>query len=38
MALYYVKQHGRDQVADYDGLVAAGHLAESTRDGSVELF
>ncbi|MBK6472851.1 MAG: GGDEF domain-containing protein [Betaproteobacteria bacterium] len=37
-ALYHVKQNGRDQVADHGELVAAGRLAESTRDGSVELF
>jgi diguanylate cyclase (GGDEF)-like protein len=37
-AVYYAKQHGRDQVCDYAALVAQGQLAEESRDSDVELF
>lgn len=37
-ALYHVKQHGRNQVADHDQLVAGGQLSENRRVSSVELF
>ena len=37
-AVYYAKQHGRDQVHDHAALVAQGHLAEESRDSDVELF
>jgi diguanylate cyclase (GGDEF)-like protein len=38
-AVYYAKQHGRNQVAHHADLVAAGKLADEVRDNSdVELF
>ncbi|HJX57235.1 MAG TPA: GGDEF domain-containing protein [Thiobacillus sp.] len=38
-ALYYAKEHGRNQVCDYPGLVRSGELApEQHISGSVELF
>lgn len=38
-ALYYVKQHGRNDVACYEELVKAGKLAsKSSRAGEMELF
>ena len=38
-ALYYAKEHGRNQVCDYRALVGSGELApEEHVSGSVELF
>ena len=37
-AVYYAKQHGRDQVRDHAELVASGQLVEKSRDSDVELF
>ncbi len=37
-ALYYAKEHGRDQVRDYQALVAAGLLEPPQLDGAMELF
>ena len=38
-ALYYAKEHGRNQVCDYRALVSSGEIAAEERiSGSVELF
>lgn len=38
-ALYYAKEHGRNQVCDYRKLVGSGEIAQEERiSGSVELF
>lgn len=38
-ALYYAKEHGRNQVCDYGGLVGSGELVPEERvSGSIELF
>lgn len=37
-ALYYVKAHGRNQVAFYERLVEQGHLQYQQKQGDVELF
>ena len=37
-ALYYAKEHGRNQVCFYDDLVAQGHLAAKVSNDDVELF
>ena len=37
-ALYYAKEHGRNQVCFYDELVASGHLATKVANDDVELF
>lgn len=37
-ALYYAKEHGRNQVCFYDDLVAGGHLAAKVANDDVELF
>jgi diguanylate cyclase (GGDEF)-like protein len=37
-ALYYAKDHGRNQVHCYEDLVAAGKLACRERAGNVEIF
>lgn len=37
-ALYYAKEHGRNQVCFYDDLVAAGHLSAKVANDDVELF
>lgn len=38
-ALYYAKEHGRNQVCDYLGLVSSGELVPDVHiSGSVELF
>lgn len=37
-ALYYAKEHGRNQVCFYDDLVAGGHLATKVANDDVELF
>ena len=37
-ALYYAKEHGRNQVCFYDDLVAKGHLAAKVANDDVELF
>ena len=37
-AVYYAKQHGRDQVRDHAALVAQGQLTEESRASDVELF
>lgn len=37
-ALYYAKEHGRNQVCFYDDLVAGGHLAVKVTNDRVELF
>ncbi len=38
MALYYAKDHGRDQVRNYCELVAQGLLTERSIDTDIELF
>jgi len=37
-ALYWAKQHGRDRVGEFEALVRAGELADSSRASDVELF
>ncbi len=37
-ALYYAKNHGRDQVREFRALLAAGEIQVSDVSGSVELF
>ena len=37
-ALYYAKEHGRNEVCFYDDLVAGGHLAVKVANDDVELF
>ncbi|HNA30231.1 MAG TPA: GGDEF domain-containing protein [Thiobacillaceae bacterium] len=37
-ALYYAKSHGRDQVREFQALVAAGEIELPEISGSVELF
>jgi diguanylate cyclase (GGDEF)-like protein len=37
-ALYYAKEHGRNQVCFYDDLVTSGHLAAKVANDDVELF
>ena len=37
-ALYYAKEHGRNQVRFYEDLVAAGELATKVANDDVELF
>ena len=37
-ALYYAKEHGRNQVCYYEDLVAGGHLAAKVSNDDVELF
>lgn len=37
-ALYYAKEHGRNQVHFYDELVAEGHLVRKVSNDDVELF
>jgi diguanylate cyclase (GGDEF)-like protein len=37
-AVYWVKQNGRNQVAEYGALVAGGQLEAAERSGDVELF
>jgi diguanylate cyclase (GGDEF)-like protein len=37
-ALYYAKEHGRNQVRDYRALLAAGEIEDSPHDGGIELF
>lgn len=37
-ALYYAKEHGRNQVRDYRALLASGEIVDSPHDGSIELF
>lgn len=37
-ALYYAKEHGRNQVCFYDDLVASGQLASKVANDDVELF
>jgi len=37
-ALYYAKEHGRNQVCFYDELVAQGHLQAKVANDDVELF
>lgn len=37
-ALYYAKQHGRNQLREFAELVALGHLTDQVRDSDVELF
>jgi len=37
-ALYYAKEHGRNQVFDYESLVAAGKLDASSRKPSIDVF
>ncbi|MBW8464947.1 GGDEF domain-containing protein, partial [Acidovorax sp.] len=37
-ALYYAKEHGRNQVCFYDDLVANGHLTAKVANDDVELF
>jgi diguanylate cyclase (GGDEF)-like protein len=38
LALYHIKQNGRDGVACHAELVAQGHLQDRERDNDVELF
>lgn len=37
-ALYYAKHHGRNQIHNYEALVAQGHLHAQTMNTEVELF
>ena len=37
-ALYYIKDHGRNQVAFYEQLVVDGKLSKKNADGEIELF
>jgi diguanylate cyclase (GGDEF)-like protein len=37
-AVYHAKQNGRNQIRHHAALVAAGELADTTRDSDVELF
>jgi len=37
-AVYHAKEHGRNQVASHAELVAAGHIAEDSHTGDMELF
>lgn len=37
-ALYYAKEHGRNQTCNYHQLMAAGILKEKRNEGDVELF
>jgi diguanylate cyclase (GGDEF)-like protein len=37
-ALYYAKDHGRNQVCDFDRLLAEGKLEDLHQEGSIELF
>ena len=37
-AVYFVKAHGRNQVASHAPLVASGQLVDDTRGGEMELF
>ena len=37
-ALYYAKNHGRNRVCSYEGLIAAGELAAKTSSADIELF
>ena len=37
-ALYYAKEHGRNQVRDYHTLLADGDVADAPHDGGIELF
>jgi diguanylate cyclase (GGDEF)-like protein len=37
-AVYYAKQHGRNQVRGYEDLVRQGHLKDTTKVGDIELF
>ncbi|RZJ12148.1 MAG: GGDEF domain-containing protein [Acidovorax sp.] len=37
-ALYYAKEHGRNQVCFYDDLIASGQLAAKVANDDVELF
>jgi diguanylate cyclase (GGDEF)-like protein len=37
-ALYYAKEHGRNQVFDYESLIAAGKLKASDRKPSIDGF
>jgi diguanylate cyclase (GGDEF)-like protein len=37
-AVYYAKQHGRNQVQHHALLVSQGHLADESRSSDVELF
>jgi GGDEF domain-containing protein len=37
-ALYYAKEHGRNQVRDYRALRDQGAVEDNRHDGSVELF
>jgi len=38
VALYYAKNHGRNQVCNYEALVAVGLLQENKLEGDIELF
>ena len=37
-ALYYAKQHGRDQICYYETLIANGEIENEDKHGEVELF
>jgi len=37
-ALYYAKEHGRNQVCNYNRLIASGALLTQQIDGDIELF
>jgi diguanylate cyclase (GGDEF)-like protein len=37
-ALYYVKEHGRNQVAFYEALIEQGKLQQKNSEGEIELF
>jgi len=38
LALYYAKNHGRNQICSYELLKAAGLLTEDIKEGEIELF
>jgi diguanylate cyclase (GGDEF)-like protein len=38
LALYYAKNHGRNQTCSYDELKAAGLIQEDIKQGEIELF
>lgn len=38
VSLYYAKNNGRNQVSNYDALIASGKLQENKKEGEIELF
>lgn len=37
-ALYYAKEHGRNQICYYETLIAQGLLTDTVISGEIELF